>query len=127
MTRVRARTWSGDTWDDPHEDQLYDLLSEMNLLHRFVIVERVDPPLPGEHFIQVHLNDDLSCLIEYREGGPQAHFQADVAAPFDMYGHDVVADVVKSWARDDGRWRDALPWRPLLGSADTAGNAEERP
>jgi hypothetical protein len=109
VTRLRATTWSGETWDDPDEDTLYDLLSEMNLVHRFVTVERLDTPEP-ERFIQVHLNDDMSCLIEYRDGGPHAHFQARVPAPFEMYGHDLAAEVVKSWARDDGYWRDVLPW-----------------
>ncbi|MDJ0340702.1 hypothetical protein QMK19_20665 [Streptomyces sp. H10-C2] len=54
----------------------------------------------------------MSCLIEYREGGPHAHFQARVPAPFAMYGHDLAAEVVKSWAREDGYWCDALPWTP---------------
>ncbi|MFD5735802.1 hypothetical protein ACFWIY_23675 [Streptomyces sioyaensis] len=114
MTRVRAKTWSGETWDDPDEDKLYNLLSEMNLVHRVLIVEPLEmPESPGQHFIRVYLNDDKSCLIEYSEGGPGSQFQATVPAPFEMYGHDLVAEVVKSWARDDGEWRAALPWKPV--------------
>lgn len=110
MTRIRATAWNGDTWDDPAEDTLYDLLSELNLVHRFLVVERTEGPDPGQHYIQVYLEDGGSCLVEYREGGPHAHFQARVPAPYAMHGHDIAADVVKSWARGDDRWRTALPW-----------------
>lgn len=113
MTRIRAKAWNGDTWDDPDEDTLYDLLSELNLVHRFLIVERADSPDPGQHYIQVYLEDDHSCLVEYRDGGPHAHCQARIPAPYALHGHDLAADVVKSWARDDGQWRAALPWSPL--------------
>lgn len=113
MTRIRATAWNGDTWDDPAEDILYDLLSELNLVHRFLVVERTESTDRGQHYIQVYLEDDGSCLVEYREGGPHAHFQARVPAPFAMHGHDIAAGVVKSWARDDDRWRTALPWVPL--------------
>lgn len=143
MTRIRATAWNGDTWDDPAEDTLYDLLSELNLVHRFLVVERIvestdpsgssDPSGPsgpsdvsdpsgsspssdpGQHYIQVYLEDDGSCLVEYREGGPHAHFQARVPAPFAFHGHDIAAGAVKSWARDDDHWRTALPWAPLDG------------
>ena len=114
MTRTRAVTANGDSWEDPDEDTLYDLLSELNLVHRFVVVERADSSAPGQHFIQAYLDDDHSCLVEYRDGGPHAHYQARIPAPYAMHGHDVVAAVVKSWARDDGYWKTALPWVPLV-------------
>jgi hypothetical protein len=117
MTHIRATAWNGDTWEDPDEDTLYDLLSELNLLHRFLIIERTDSPDHARYYIQVYLEEDSSCLVEYREGGPHAHFQARVPAPYAMHGHDIAADVVKSWARGDDRWKTALPWTPVSSLA----------
>ncbi|MCC3773298.1 hypothetical protein [Streptomyces sp. UNOB3_S3] len=114
---LQARTWNGDRWDDPSEDTLFDLLSEMNLRHRFVIVERLDSEPNGQHYMQVHLNDDMSCQIEFREGGPETHFQARVDGPFDLYGHETVARVLQDWAFGRPRWRNALPWVPWPAQA----------
>jgi hypothetical protein len=110
--KLRARTWSGRTWADPSEDTLFDLLSEMNLRHRFVIVERLDLEPGGQHFMQVYLNDDMSCQVEFREGGPDLHFQARVEGPFDMVGHEKAARVLNDWASGRPGWREALPWVP---------------
>jgi hypothetical protein len=109
---LRAKTWSGQSWDDPSEDALFDLLSEMNLRHRFVVVERLHTAAPGQHFMQVYLNDDMSCQVEYREGGPDQHFQAHVPGPFEMVGHETVATVLKNWAFGRPGWREALTWTP---------------
>lgn len=115
---LRARTWSGDCWDSPSEDALFDLLSEMNLRHRYVIVERLDAEPADQHYMQVYLNDDMSCQIEFREGGPDFHFQARVDGPFDPYGHETVARVLQDWAFGRPRWRDALPWAPWPAPAE---------
>ncbi|MGI5346662.1 hypothetical protein ACQEU8_00425 [Streptomyces sp. CA-250714] len=115
---LRAKTWSGDTFENPLEDDLFDLLSEMNLRHRFVIVERLDKEPAGQHYMQVYLNDDMSCQVEYREGGPDQHFQALVPGPFEMSGHGTVAVVLKDWARDRPGWREALSWTPWSPTAE---------
>ncbi|MFI6008287.1 hypothetical protein ACIBAG_05590 [Streptomyces sp. NPDC051243] len=107
MAAIRAITESGQTYDDPDEETLYDLLSELNLRYRFLIVERPDSP---QHYIQVRLEDDGSCLVEYRDGGPHAHYQARIPAPYAFHGHDTAAGIVNSWAHDDDQWRTALPW-----------------
>jgi hypothetical protein len=113
MTRIRVTDSNGDCWDDPDEDTLYDLLSELNFVHRFLVVERADSPDPEQHYIQAYLDDDHSCLVEYRDGGPHAHYRARIPAPFAMHGQDIAADIVKSWARGDTHWRTALTWTPL--------------
>lgn len=110
MATVRAITESGQTYDDPAEETLYNLLSELNLCHRFLIVER---PHAQQHYIQVCLEDDGSCLVEYREGGPHSHYQARIPAPYAFHGHDTAAGIINSWARNDGHWRTALPWTLL--------------
>ncbi|WFR71246.1 hypothetical protein P9209_18805 [Prescottella defluvii] len=48
----------------------------MSLTCRFVVVRRLDLEPAGQHYMQVYLNDDMSYDVEYREGGPDRHFQA---------------------------------------------------
>jgi hypothetical protein len=107
---VRAIESDGHSWDDPSEERLHDLLADMNLWHRFVIVERAGREPTGQHYMQVYLNDDLSYLVEYREGSADQHFQARIARQPDMIGVDPVARVVSDWAFDRPGWRDTLPW-----------------
>jgi hypothetical protein len=110
---VRAIEWDGRSWDDPSEERLHDLLADMNLRYRFVIVERLDREPAGQHYMQVYLNDDFSYQVEYREGGADKHFQAHVAEQPELIGVDPVARIVIDWAFDRPGWREALPWAPL--------------
>ncbi|MFF3275906.1 hypothetical protein ACFYWU_33945 [Streptomyces chrestomyceticus] len=107
---LRARTWSGQTFDNPTEETLFDLLSEMNLRHRCLTVERLTTEPSGQHYMQVRLNDDWSCHLEYRDGGSEQRFQARVPGPFEMAGHDIAARVLTSWAFGVPGWKEALPW-----------------
>ena len=81
---LRAREWCGRTWDDPSEETLHALLADLNLTHRFVVVERLGRRPRGHHSMRVHLNDDLSYRVEYREGGADRHFWAHVPRPPEM-------------------------------------------
>ena len=112
---LRATTAFGTSFDDPSEDDLFDLLSEMNRRGPFVIVERLDREPVGQHFMQVYLNGDGSCQVEFRDGGADRHFQATVPGPFDMVGHFAVAHVLQDWAFDRPGWREALPWTAWPG------------
>ncbi|WP_432096082.1 hypothetical protein [Streptomyces sp. bgisy100] len=116
--RLRAHEWCGTTWDDPSEDRLHDLLADMNLRHCFVVVDRLDAPGPGDHYMQVHLNEDMSCLVEYRSGGPETHHRAVVTEPFGLGGCDIVAPVLQAWAFGRAGWREALPWVPWDAERD---------
>ncbi|MEW1721096.1 hypothetical protein [Streptomyces sp. NPDC093109] len=109
---LRATEWDGTSWDDPSEVQLHDLLADMNLRWRFVIVERLDLEPAGQHYMQVYLNDDLSYQVEYREGGPDRHFQAHVPREHELFSLEPVADVLQDWAFGRPGWREALPWVP---------------
>ncbi|MFI9357608.1 hypothetical protein [Streptomyces lydicus] len=111
MTATRALTADGTVHDRPDAVLLYDLLSELNLRFPFLIVERADGGAPEQRYIQVHLEEDGSCLVEYRDGGPDQHFRAVVAPPYAMKGHDEVAALVTSWAQDDGEWRQRGNWQ----------------
>lgn len=65
---LRAVDAGGRTVDDPSEEALHDLLAEMSLSCRFVILHRLDLEPVDQHYLQVYLNDDLSYRVEYREG-----------------------------------------------------------
>ncbi|GGS98039.1 MULTISPECIES: hypothetical protein [Streptomyces] len=112
---IRAIEWDGTAWDDPSAEQIHDLLADMSLTWRFVIVERLDREPVDQHYIQVYLNDDLSYRVEYREGGPDRHFQAHVPRENEAFAVEPVAEVVQAWAFGRPGWREALawvPWRP---------------
>ncbi|MEV5346424.1 hypothetical protein [Streptomyces achromogenes] len=110
---LRAVEAGGRTVDDPTEETLGDLLSEMNLQHRFVILERLDLEPTDQHYIQVYLNDDYSYQVEYREGSADKHYQAHVPRLHEVFGPEQsVAKVMTDWAHGGQGWREALPWVP---------------
>ncbi|MFE3795187.1 hypothetical protein KHQ06_11320 [Nocardia tengchongensis] len=110
--------------ENPSEDALHDLLADMNLSVPFVIVDRFDSSEPGDHFIQVHLDEAVDpqrghgYIVEFRDGGPDAHFRATVSdtTPWDAISSpafDTVVNVIQDWAFGRGGWRTALSWEPL--------------
>lgn len=109
---LRAIEWDGTSWDDPSDEQLHDLLADMSLTWRFVVVQRLDLEPVGQHYMQVYLNDDLSYRVEYREGGPDRHFHARVPREHEVFAVEPVAEVLQDWARGRPGWRKALPWAP---------------
>ncbi|MFF5158394.1 hypothetical protein ACFY3N_19520 [Streptomyces sp. NPDC000348] len=109
---LRAIEWDGTSWDDPSEEQLHDLLADMSLTWRFVIVERLGPEPAGQHCMQVRLNDDLSHQVEYREGGPDRHLRARVPREHEVSAVEPVAEVLQDWAFGRPGRREALPWAP---------------
>jgi hypothetical protein len=106
LPRLRVTEADGDSWDDPSEDQLGALVGGLDLDHRFLIVERHDRPSLWQHFIQAYLDDDLTFRVEFREGGQEAHFQAQGVEA------DLVRRIVTAWAFDRAGWREALAWQP---------------
>src|SRR5512145_3415676 len=103
-------------WDDPSEEQIFDLVSELNRRHRFLILDRVGAE---EQYMQVQLSNDLGRYeVEYREGGPRAHYAAMVSRDDEFTAHETVAKVLALWAFEREGWRDALPWRLLDLNAD---------
>lgn len=123
MTRpvLRAREWSGYTWDDPSEETLYGLLADLAPTHRFVVVERLDRRPRGHHYMQVYLNDDLSYRVEYREVGADRRFWAEVPRPSGLLAPQPVAGVLADWTAERPGWREALPWRPWSEEDDSDG------
>jgi len=117
---LRVTDASGRSMDDPTEEVLHDFLANMNLRWQFVIVDRLDREPVGQHYMQVHLNDDLSYDVEYREGGGDHHFQAHVPRQHEITGCEPVARILQDWAFDRPGWRDALQWEPWAPPSDGA-------
>ncbi|MFE2021532.1 hypothetical protein ACFW9O_26175 [Streptomyces sp. NPDC059499] len=109
---LRAVEADGTTWDDPSEDQLHDLLADMSLTWRFVIVRRLDLEPADQHYMQVFLNDDLSYQVEYREGGPDRHFQTRVPRGRGVFTVEPAAEVLQGWVSERPGWREAYSWVP---------------
>ncbi|GAB2630132.1 hypothetical protein ABI214_23250 [Prescottella soli] len=109
---LQAVDEDGTTWNDPSEEQLRDLLAGLSLTCRFVVLRRLDLEPADQHYIQVYLNDDLSCDVEYREGGSDRHFQAWVPHDDEAFAVDAVAQLLQAWAFGRPGWRDALSWVP---------------
>jgi hypothetical protein len=107
---LRVTEADGTPWDDPSEEQLHDLLADMSLTWRFVIARRLDLEPADQHYMQVYLNDDLSYQVEYREGGPDKHFQAWVPRVHEVFAVEPVAKVLQDWAFGRAGWRNALAW-----------------
>jgi hypothetical protein len=111
---LRAIEDDGRVVDDPTEEVLHDLLADMNLYHRFVILSRLDLEPVDQHYMQVYLNDDMSYQVEYREGSADKHFQAHVPRPHEIIGPEPIAKVMMDWAHDRQGWREAMAWLPML-------------
>lgn len=112
------------TIEDPSETQLHDILADMNLSVPFVIVDRFDSPQPGDYYIQVHLDEQVDpsqghgYIVEFRDGGPDAHFRATISddAPWDSVfspAFETVVNAVQDWAFRREGWRTALAWERL--------------
>jgi hypothetical protein len=94
--------------DDPSDALLSDLLQELDQPGQFLVVEKTGLQPPGQHYSQAVLNDG-NWILEYRDGGPDRHFQARLSGPFQEV-HEIVARVITGWARDRPGWRDELIW-----------------
>ncbi|WP_420082290.1 hypothetical protein ACN6AT_04885 [Streptomyces sp. JL4002] len=109
---LQAVEADGTTWDDPSEDRLHDLLADMSLSSRFVVVRRLDAEPADQHYMQVYLNDDLSYQVEYREGGPDRHFQTWIARGPGVFTVEPAAEVLQGWAAGRPGWREEQTWVP---------------
>lgn len=63
---------------------------------------------PSHCFIQTHTSDDGQFAVEYREGGPDRHYEANVPQSL-----DAVLDAFESYLTGDNRWRTAFEWRRM--------------
>lgn len=103
MTSLQLHTEDGRVIEDPDAGQLRQvILSIQSDTTAFAILERDD-----ERYMQVAPQGRGLNVVEYRDGGPQAHFRAtDVPT-------DRVVGLFTAYASDDDGWRTALAWSPV--------------
>jgi hypothetical protein len=74
MAILRLTTESGESWDDPSEDALFEYLSDAVAASEFLIVDRLGPNL-DDHYMQVACANGR-IVVEAREGSPATHRHA---------------------------------------------------
>jgi hypothetical protein len=101
---LRAEMESGTVWDDPSEDMLFELPSDIERgEEQFIVVERtVDPSHPT--YAQAIGADGGGWLLERRDGSADRHFRA-LLADLRAAHHALTA-----WAFELPDWRDAAEW-----------------
>ena len=103
---LRAATESGATWDDPSEDLLFELLSDLERgSESFFTVQRL--AVAGV-YMQVLFQDDGQYLIEHRDGGASSHFAAVCA------DKRIAHEVLFKWAFELPGWQGLLDWTPVV-------------
>lgn len=104
---LRATNEAGETWDDPSEDLLFELLAELGPGNSFLIVDRLEPER-ADHFMQTMMGGDGEpYLLEYREGPKDTHRSTWIASM------RTVHEVLTKWAFEVPGWQDGLTWTPV--------------
>lgn len=104
---IRAHVESGEEFEDPSEDLLYMLLTEIEQgREQFVIVERVSDPT-GQTYAQAMRLDDRRWTVEHRAGSPDQHFVAFVPDLRDAH------ELLTQWAFEVSGWDTADAWSRL--------------
>ena len=103
---LRASNEAGDTYEDPSEDLLFDLLTELGEGNSFLIVDRLDPGRT-EDFMQTVVGSDRSFVVEYREGSKENHYGTRIDSM------RTVHEVMTKWAFDLPGWKGELVWTPV--------------
>ncbi|MBL0888089.1 hypothetical protein [Myceligenerans indicum] len=116
---LRIVTDRGLVQDDPSAFQLLVLLQEIRRgSENFLVAHRLSRP---EHYFQTVRADAVrgraqDCygtraasgyLIEYRDGSPDRHYQAECAT------HTEVHDAVTGWAEGRDGWHEPYAWTRL--------------
>jgi len=101
---LRARMSSGAIWDDPSEDLLFDLLTDIEAgREEFMIVERLGLK---ETYAQALLSEEGVFLMEYREGSADRHFAATSRDKQRIHA------AMTGWAYQLESWSVQLDWQP---------------
>jgi hypothetical protein len=99
---LRALMDSGTVWDDPSEDLLFELLSDVQRGDEtyFIVEQLADES--GQTFIQV-MHDGQHWIVERREGGADQHFR--IALTHLRQAHEALTT-----------WSFGLPLVPAAGA-----------
>src|SRR5687767_4473171 len=104
---LRATMESGATWDDPSEDLLFELLSDIERGdEEFIIVERL-ADRSGQTYCQSVREANGGWIVEHRAGAPDRHYRTVV--PDMRAAHEILT----TWAFDVDDWRTSVPWERI--------------
>ena len=106
MPALRVKTESGVVVDDPSTDDLHHLIDELtfNGGNDFLSVSRMDRG-SAQYYIQVVQEDADRFALEYRDGGPDQHFQSLA------WSVDEVLRVVLAWLGSEPDWAGVCDWK----------------
>jgi hypothetical protein len=107
VAQIRALAENGDSWDDPSEDLLFELMTDVDRGEgTWVIVERVSDSA-GQAYGQVLRQSSDAWVMEHREGSPESHVGTTVTNLRQAHA------LLTGWAfRLDG-WDAGHAWRPV--------------
>lgn len=104
---LRVHMESGETYDDPSEDLLFELMSDIERGdEEFFVVEQL-VGAPYQEYAQVRRADHGQYQVEHRDGCPDRHFQ--VFTPDMRLAHKLVT----GWAFELPGWREAASWNRI--------------
>ncbi|MEH1014440.1 hypothetical protein V6U90_15165 [Micromonospora sp. CPCC 206060] len=106
LPTLHARTASDEHYLDPSEDLLRILIDDVATGdEEFFVVERTRAG--SAYYAQSALDDHDRFIVEYRDGGPDRHWQAVTADP------EAAHAALTGWAFDLDGWRAGLDWTRL--------------
>ncbi|MEC3919196.1 DUF6928 family protein [Nocardia sp. CDC160] len=98
----RATSENGVCKDDPSKHTLATLLLELTAPNNnFLILERLNAE---QEYIQTYRHPDDTFDLEYRDGGPHAHFHTTTGS------RDQVIAAFTGWMEDRSGWRASFTW-----------------
>jgi hypothetical protein len=101
---LRATDEAGQTYDDPSDGLLFDLIRGLDGDNTFVIVERLRDPTGNSYAQTMRSMTDGTYLVEYQDGSLDNHFSCDgVDGP-------TAHAVISGWAFEVPGWRDRVSW-----------------
>lgn len=103
---LRASNEAGETYDDPSEDLLFELLADLGEGNSFLIVDRLEPGRTTD-FMQAVVDANGNFVLEYREGPKENHYATTVEEMRSLHA------VMTKWAFDLPGWKDDFVWTPV--------------
>ena len=104
---LRARNDRGYIIDDPSADKILQLLADLGPTNKFLVIDRLDAP-DGDRYAQARVRANGIWVVEYRDGGPDRHYQALTT------DRNLVGSVLVGWALQLDGWRRLLTWRLVI-------------
>jgi hypothetical protein len=101
---LRAKTEAGDQWDDPSEDLLFELLSDIEAGEGSFVIVELAADSNGQTYAQAARRDDGSYIVEYRDGSADRHYGTAVA---DMR---TAHKLLTGWACEIPGWKQDAQW-----------------